>query len=111
MRLHEAASDEPGLISQCFDLGHGGCCNLPIGLILIRAIRRPPLTPVQGAPGDIATFKDLFASLRGFIGLRCLPGLAQIHPSLLGLNVLAATQMKQLSKRMRLPASHLKKLR
>jgi hypothetical protein len=111
MRLHEPAADEPRRVAELLDHRHRGRRDLTIRLIVIRAIRRAPLAPFQRPTGHIAAFEHLATCLRRFKSLRRVPGAARVHPALLRFHILAAAEMVELSKRMRLPTGVFAELR
>ncbi len=111
MRLHKPAADEPWRVAELLDHRHRGRSDLTIGLIVIRAIRRAPLAPFQRPAGHVAAFEHFAACLRRFKSLRRVPGAARVHPALLRFRILAAAEMVELSKRMRLPACVFAELR
>mgnify|MGYP000906226673 CR=1 FL=1 len=62
MRLHKPAADEPWRVAELLDHRHRGGGDLTIRLIVIRAIRRAPLTPFQRLTLGVITSEETIPS-------------------------------------------------
>ena len=94
MRLHEATTNEPGRIVELLDHGHSGGRDLSVGLVVVVAICRTPLAPVQGAIGDVTTVNHFATE---WSRLKCLSGVpraASVHPQRFLFGVRATAKVK-----------------
>jgi len=82
------------------------CGDLTIGLIVIRPIGGTPLAPVQSPAGYVPAGDHLSTDLSGLKRLCRVPRPPRIHPHRFLLRIFAATQVKKLSKGMRLPSGN-----